>query len=255
MGFTDSLPTGVVVSTPSVISGSCGGGIITATAGSGVVTLLGATLAASGSCNFSVSVTGTTAGLKLNTTSAVTSNEGGSGLTAQAPLVVVAPAVIAKAFGVPAVPVNGTTSLTFTITNPAVNTVPQTGVAFVDALPTGMTVAASPALGTNCGGTATATPGSTTVSLTGGTIPLAGGCTLSVNVTAATSGVYSNITGTVSSTQGGTGNTASASLMVAAPPAITQAFGAATLPLNATTSLTFTLANPAVNTIALTGVA
>ncbi len=84
VGFTDSLPAGLVVSTPNVLSGSCGGGTIVATAGSGAVTLTGATLAASASCTFSMSVKGTTEGTKNNSTGMVTSAEGGTGGTASA---------------------------------------------------------------------------------------------------------------------------------------------------------------------------
>jgi hypothetical protein len=88
VGFTDTFPAGLVVSTPNGLTGSCGGGTITAVAGSGSVTLAGATLAPSGSCTFSVSVTGNSLGTKVNTTSAITSVEGGSGTTATANLIV-----------------------------------------------------------------------------------------------------------------------------------------------------------------------
>ncbi len=88
IGFTDSLPAGLVVSTPNGLTGGCDGGTISASAGSGSVGLTGATLAASASCNFSLNVTGTTEGTKSNTTSAVTSNEGGNGNSASASVTV-----------------------------------------------------------------------------------------------------------------------------------------------------------------------
>ena len=75
-----------MVATPNGLSGSCGGGTITALAGSGSVGLAGATLAAGASCTFSVNVTATTPGAKTNTTSAVTSTNGGTGGTASATL-------------------------------------------------------------------------------------------------------------------------------------------------------------------------
>jgi len=69
----------------------------------------------------------------------VTSTEGGTGNTANASITVAGPPVIIKAFGVASIPLNGSTSLTFTIQNNNIAT-PLTGVAFSDALPTGLMV-------------------------------------------------------------------------------------------------------------------
>jgi hypothetical protein len=66
-----------------------------------------------------------------------------------------------------------------------------------------------------CGGTATATAGSATVSLSGVTLAANGSCTLSVNVTGTTPGPKNNFV-TVSSTNGGTGNTKNANITVVA---------------------------------------
>jgi arabinogalactan endo-1,4-beta-galactosidase len=84
VGFSDALPAGLVVSTPNGLSGSCGGGTITATAGSSSVTFTGATLTANSSCNFAVNVAGIATGTQNNITTAVTSTEGGNGKTATA---------------------------------------------------------------------------------------------------------------------------------------------------------------------------
>jgi hypothetical protein len=88
IGFTDTLPAGLVVATPNGLSGSSGGGSITATAGSGTISLSGATLGGGESITFSVNVTGTTSGTKVNTTSAVTSADSGPGNTASAVITV-----------------------------------------------------------------------------------------------------------------------------------------------------------------------
>jgi uncharacterized repeat protein (TIGR01451 family) len=79
VGFTDTLPAGLIISTPAALSGSCGGGAIAATVGSSVVSLADAAVEPLSSCSFSLSVTATSTGLKTNTTSAVTSPEAGSG--------------------------------------------------------------------------------------------------------------------------------------------------------------------------------
>jgi hypothetical protein len=83
VGFTDALPPGLVVSTPNGLSGSCGEGTITASAGSGSVALSGASIAPTASCSFTVDVKGTTAGVKNNKVT-VTSANGGTGNTADA---------------------------------------------------------------------------------------------------------------------------------------------------------------------------
>ncbi|HXA86896.1 MAG TPA: hypothetical protein VNZ47_17555, partial [Candidatus Dormibacteraeota bacterium] len=251
VGFSDTLPAGLVVSTPNGLTGTCGGGTITATAGTNVISLSGGSIPANSSCTFAVNVTGIAAGLQTNTTGNVTSTEGGTGGTASASVKVEAPPSIAKVFNPSTIALNATTSLTFTITNPAANVDPLTGVAFTDTLPTGLTVANAST--TVCGGTLTTTA-PTGVALTGATIAVNSQCQFSVTVTGAASGQYTNTTGNVTSTNGGTGNTATANLTVATPPSITKAFGAATIPLNGSTSLTFTINNPN-TTLALTGIA
>jgi len=254
VAFSDTLPVGLAVSTPNGLTGSCGGGTITATQGTNVVSLSGASLAASSSCTFSVNVTGTTAGSKNNTTSSVTSTQGGMGGTASASIGVVAPPSIAKDFNPTVVPPNTNSALSFTITNPSANAVPLTGVAFVDTLPTGLTIANPNGLTGSCGGgTITATAGAGAVMLAGGTIAAGGSCTFAVNV-AGLAGNYTNTTGAVTSTNGGTGNNASANLTVGAPPSIAKSFGAVTIGLGGSTTLSFTILNSNVS-LALNGVA
>jgi uncharacterized repeat protein (TIGR01451 family) len=247
VGFTDTLTGGLVVSTPTFFA-ACGGTVFET---SGAIFLIGGTLPAGSSCTFSVNVTGTTTGVIPNTTTAVTSIEGGPGNTASATITVALPPVIAKAFTPSSIPVGGTSTLSVTITNPNSN-VGLTGVAFTDTLPSGLVVSNPNGLTNTCGGLATATPGSGSVSLTGGAIAAGGSCTVTVHVTGTTAGVFTNTTSTVTSNQG-TGNAASATLTVVAPPSITKAFGAAAVAPGGTTSLTLTITNP--NTFAaLTGV-
>jgi arabinogalactan endo-1,4-beta-galactosidase len=91
IGFTDTLPSGLTVSTPNGLTGTCGGGTITAAAGSSSVGLSGASLTAGASCTFALNVSGTSAGAQNNVTSAVTSTEAGNGGTASAQITVVGP--------------------------------------------------------------------------------------------------------------------------------------------------------------------
>jgi len=91
IAFVDKMPSGLVVATPNGLTGQCGAGKITAISRSSRVSLTGASIPAGGSCSFSVSVTGTTAGTKNNVTSVSTSAESGKGPPASATLTVTAP--------------------------------------------------------------------------------------------------------------------------------------------------------------------
>ncbi len=173
-------------------------------------------------CTVIFDITSSTGGNRTNTTSGVATAETpvAGNVSNTATLTVVAPPVIAKAFTPTFISPGGNSTLTFTITNPAANTVPLTGVSFTDNFPAGMLVAATPALSVNnCGGGSVtgATNGSNTVSLASATVAVGTPCTISVDVTAATGGLNSV---QVSSTNGGTGNTATATLSTCvAPPA------------------------------------
>jgi uncharacterized repeat protein (TIGR01451 family) len=70
---------------------------------------------------------------------------------------------------------------------------------------------------------------------------------VSANVTSALTGSYLNSTGQVSSTNGGTGGSASATLSVAQPPTISKTFLPSTTVQNATSLLSFTITNPNCN--------
>jgi uncharacterized repeat protein (TIGR01451 family) len=84
IGFTDMLPSGLIVSTPSGLTGSCDGGIITAAAGSNSISLSGATLDTGATCTFSAKVTAIALGIQNNTTSPIAFNGGLTGPPATA---------------------------------------------------------------------------------------------------------------------------------------------------------------------------
>jgi len=169
---SDILPAGLVVSTPNGFTGSCGGGTVTAVAGSGSITLSGATLAPSASCTFAVNVTAISGGTKSNTVT-VTANESGAGAPATAILNVLG---------------NSSASLVSSQNPSAVGQL----VTFT------ATITGSPGTPT---GTVTFTDGATTL----GTVPLAGG-----NASLTTSSLSAG-THTITATYGGDANFAASS--------------------------------------------
>ena len=255
LGFTAtvSLPAGIQVVNPASVNNTCGG---TASATSSSIGFSGASLAGNGSCSISVTVQGMTAGA-VSTSATLTSNFGNSN-TSTANMTVVAPPTISAAFGAPSIPLNGSTTFTVQISNPnSVSGGDLTGVGVSVTLPSStgtLIVAATPGINNTCGGIVTANAGASSISLSGGSITHSGSCAVTVNVTGTAAGTASLTTGNVTSTQGGNGAAANASIAVVAPPTVGIAFNPTTIAGGGTSTLTFTLVNPTANTVALTGV-
>jgi hypothetical protein len=89
VSFTDPLPAGLLVASPNGLLGTCNGTLPTATPGSNMISLVGATVAAGSSCTFSVNVRAITQGAQNNTTSSVTTTEGVTGDPAMASITVI----------------------------------------------------------------------------------------------------------------------------------------------------------------------
>src|SRR5262249_10495627 len=143
---------------------------------------------------------------------------GGTGNTASATITVgaLSPPTIAKGFAPSLISVGETSALTFTITNPNASTA-LTGVAFSDPFPAGLVVATPNGLTGSCGGrTLTATAGAARVPPPAPPLAAAPSCTFSVNVTTPPPGFKTTTPPAATSTNGGTGNTASATLATSA---------------------------------------
>jgi uncharacterized repeat protein (TIGR01451 family) len=134
------------------------------------------------------------------------------------------PPTITKAFSAASVPLNASATLTFTITNPNPAT-DLTNVSVNDNLPAGLIIANpdslvfDPVLG-SCdptGTTGVITPQINSINLIGGQIPANATCTFSVDVLAISAGTQVNTTDPVTSTEGGAGGTATATLDVVVP--------------------------------------
>ncbi|MHB8882890.1 MAG: beta strand repeat-containing protein, partial [Thermodesulfovibrionales bacterium] len=156
---------------------------------------------------------------------------------------------ISKSFSPSPVAANGISTLTFTLTN--TDTVQLTGAKFTDTLPAGLQVAATPAAGTTCTGGPTWSPSAGASALdfgqvTGANIPAGGSCTASVNITATTSGPHNNVSGFLSTAEGGTntGIVASSTLTAILPPSMSKLFAPAPILAGSVSTLTFRITNP-----------
>ncbi len=238
VSFTDTLPSGLTF--PNTGTSSQCGGTVTVTANK--VTLAAGQIAAGSSCSIALTVTGASAGVWNNqTTGGMSTDQYGTTPAASATLTVVAPPAISKKFNPAAIPISGTAILRITLTNPNASG-SLTGVAFNDTMPAGLTLV-SASFSAGCGSpTLSGWPGA--VNLSGATVAVGTDCVITAFVRGVVAGLQSNITGNVTSTEGGTGATASDTITVIAPPTISKTFGASSILQNATTSLTFTITNP-----------
>lgn len=259
VSFTDTYPAGLVnAATPNpqiaCTPGSVPGTITGGAAGGNTIGLSpGASIAPNGSCTITVNVTSSTIGNYTNTTSVVTSTNGGSSPGASSAILSVGKPSITKAFAPTTILSGGTSTITFTLNN--LSATPLTNVAFSDAL-TNMVVASPNGLGGTCTGTRTAVAGSSSISLAGGTLAATSSCTMTVNVTSSTGGIHPNTTTGVSSTQSGTAGNPSntVDLTVIAAPVVTKSFSPSSVQANVPSQMTLTVSNPNTATT-VTGVA
>ena len=239
--FTDTLPANMRVSASPNLVNNCGG-IVTALPGTGDISYTNAASLAAGICTITVDVNGGSDGVLGNSVT-INSTDAGNGNSSSANLTVFNLPTILKAFGATTIPANSTTSLTFTLHSPNGH-LTLTGVGFTDPLPAGLLVASPNSLLNTCGGTADGADGASIVSLWGASLAPGATCTVTVNVTGTIPGIKNNTTSAIISTETGAGNNSNtATITVVAPPVLSKVFGAATIPLTGSTSLTFTIQN------------
>jgi len=233
LNFTDALPAGVEIAATPNLGGTCGAVATNftpniAAGGTAINLTSGVSLTAGSSCTITVDVTATTLGAKVNTTGAIGSTETGAGSDTATDTLTVAllDPTIDKAFAPATISIGGTSTLTFTLTNPNGGT-GLTGLNFTDALPAGVEIAATPNLGGTCGAVATnftpnVAPGGTAINLTSGVTLAAGSsCTITVDVTATTPGAKVNTTGAIGSTETGAGSDNATDTLTVSDPTLT----------------------------------
>jgi uncharacterized repeat protein (TIGR01451 family) len=121
---------------------------------------------------------------------------------------------------------------------------PVAGLAFTHVLAAGLRVAGPAGAFSTCtGGTLSATPGGSTIDFSGGAVASATRCQIRVLVTGSTVGVFSNVSGDLTSNAGNSGN-ASADLTIAGDrPGFSKSFSAPTSVIGQRARLNFTFDN------------
>lgn len=260
--FTDDLSAALsgLVATGLPASNVCGAG--SQISGTSLLTFTGGTLAAASSCTFSVTLQvppGVSAGtVATNTTSSLTGTVGGVAATGDpaTDTLQIRALNFSKAFaGVGFPGVNMT--LSFTIEN-LDSTNGVTGLAFSDnlsAVLSGLAATGLPA--TDVCGAGSVLSGTSTITLSNGSLAASGSCTINVTVQvpmAAVPGSYLNTSSTLLVNGLAGANPATDTLGIELPPTFAKSFAPGVIPVGGTSTLTFTIDNTA-STVAASNLA
>jgi len=240
VGFTDTLPSGLVVANPASVGGTCANAAAatTATAGTGTIAVAGLQLLAGASnCTVTVDVTNATGQFNASCAGSPAAFTNGPANLAVAGIdtnavtascLVVDGPTVAKAFSPTTIVGGGTTTLTFTYANPAGAAV-ASNLGVVDNLPPGLVVANSANVGGTCANAAAATiatPGGSTITTTNLQV-LAGAstCTVTVDVTNAAGQFNASCAGSPSGFTNGSGNLTLTNVIGAVTPSCVAVLG------------------------------
>ena len=219
LAFNDNFPDGMIVAPDPDTQTSCTGGTISAAAGGASVGYSGGGVTAGASCTVSVDVQAVgLVGPLENISGELTSDLPDDAPGTRATLTVnEAPLSAAMAFTPTTIAQGGISTLSYTLSNGAA--IAATEVSLADTLPADMMLADVPDARTTCtGGTLSAAAGGNTIAFADGALAASGDCTISVDVTAAVTGSYTNPTESLTSSLG-TSTPAEATLSVTAAEA------------------------------------
>lgn len=240
VNFVDDFPSGLYVQSLTGLNNGCSGTLQgrtgngawgTVAVGNTSLRLVGGTVNAN--CSITVRVTSDETGLYTNVIGSITSDNKGDFGPISANLNVLGPPQVTKSFSPDSISTGGTSTLTITVSNPTTATAALTNVTVNDFFPTNMLTASSSS--SRACTNPTSTPANARfvarnsgnngwdtgmannragVQVNGLTLEPNQTCTFSISVDASTAGTYPNTTSAITSDDGGTGNTASATLTV-----------------------------------------
>lgn len=203
VSLTDVLPDDLVIlGSPAPYTSGCGSAEVIAEAGGSTIQLNNASINADSSCYTYVYVTSYQPGIYENILypEDLTNEEGQTSPNTASDTITFSDYTISKSFSHPTITWGGHSILTITLNNGY--DIPMTDVWLQDRLNTMGTgeflVASTPNASTTCGGTLTADPGSSTITLNGGIIPASGSCAITVTITAQPGATLGSNTNTIS---------------------------------------------------------
>ncbi|MEW6401705.1 MAG: sortase, partial [Chloroflexota bacterium] len=275
VSLTDSLPgnttNGVLLAPTPNASTNCGSGVVTAVPGTQTISMLGGTIPAQvggvpGICTISVDVQGVGSPATRTNTIPIANVTGtiqgttttiNPGAPATANLIITNLSIgIVKAFNPVQVFGGAASTMTIQLDNP--NNATLTGITFTDnmvLLETGLVIANPANFNTGtCGGTITGSPGATSFTFSGGTLPPGGNCEITLSVTMTVNGNRTNRipVGAVTTNEGASNiDPAQASLTNLPGASVSKAFAPNPISAGAYSILTITIQNT--GNIPLTG--
>jgi MYXO-CTERM domain-containing protein len=249
LSVVNNLPAGLRIATPSNASTDCVNGILSAPDGEATISLSNGRIGTNGTCEVLLDVTGDTAGDYMNVSGDVTSSAGNGG-PANATLSISATLPgFEMAFSPGVVPIGGTSTVTYSMTNKLPSTSLQ-NLFFRNVLPAGMVVATPPNVSTTCdttfGPPLTAEAGGSEINFILFVMSGGASCTASVDVTTSIAGVIGNTTTPLSFDAPGNQESGKASAVLdvrVEPLNLSGFFSGDPVPPGATLSLDFAISN------------
>ena len=242
--LSDTLPAGVLLAPEPNAVTNCDGGTLTAAVGGTSVEYSGGRIVARTTCMIAVDVTSRAVDSHANSTETVASSLGTSAAATAMLMVNAAGAPgFFKVFSPMMVDQGEKTEIVFRIDNSG-NAIEVMTLAFTDLLPAGLEVAAVPGISNSCGGTFTATAGTTTLTFAEGMLAAGAACEIRVMVRATGAGTLINpAIDLTSSIALATAAAATLTVNAASAPGFAKAFSPATVNPGGLSTLTFTIDN------------
>ncbi len=245
LSFTNTLPAGMTIADPSSSSTNCFNGALSAVAGADYIAMSNYRLGAGSVCTLTLEVTSSVVGAHVNTSGILSTSAGDSG-TANATLTVDGErAGISMSFSPNPINKNAISTLTYNINN-SLSGANHNFLLFNNTLPAGLLISNQPNSITNCTGglgqaSITGVPGTNSIKLVQGYVAAGSSCSVSIDVIAAASGVYTNQLNDLSTNGSNKSGNATALLNVV-NPFLNANFPTSVIP-GSSVVLTYTLSN------------